>query len=194
LVGVIAIHILNGVVSQESEEYHSIFELRERKNPKVVLTPQLQIHLLELPKFHLAAEAIQDNLERWSYFLKHAEALEPRQLPVNLQTDDISQAVEVLQIMNQDDRERMLYEARQKAWRDAETNRVEAFDRGIDRGRLVQMYEQLEWFLNLKFSSSGTALMPVVRRVESLDSLLQIRDWIQAANSIEELTRKLVVE
>jgi hypothetical protein len=36
--------------------------------------------------------------------------------------------------------------------------------------------------------------MPVVRRVESLDSLLQIRDWIQAANSIEELTRKLVVE
>jgi hypothetical protein len=108
--------------------------------------------------------------------------------------------------MNQDDRKRTLYEARQKAWRDAETDRAEAFDRGIEigttrginlgvvQGRLLQMYDQIEWFLNLKFSSSGVALMSAVRRVDSLDSLLKIRDWIQAANSIEELTSKLVVE
>jgi glycerol-3-phosphate O-acyltransferase len=49
-------------------------------------------------------------------------------LPANLQTDDIRQAVEVLQIMNQNDRERMLDEARQKAWRDASIRAIRSLD------------------------------------------------------------------
>jgi predicted transposase/invertase (TIGR01784 family) len=115
----IGIGFLNDVLFPQLPEYHLSFHLREDRNPQVVLSPHAEIHLLELPKFRLSAEALQDPLGQWLYFLRHAEGIDTDVLPPTLQAPEIRRAFEELIMVTQSERDRAKYEERFKAQLDA---------------------------------------------------------------------------
>jgi predicted transposase/invertase (TIGR01784 family) len=97
--------------------YHHRFRLRDDCG-EVTLTDHLEIHLVELPKFTLTAEQLTTTLEMWCYFLKHGEELDTEALPAKLDVPPVRRALEVLNVMSLNDREREVYQAKLKARRD----------------------------------------------------------------------------
>jgi predicted transposase/invertase (TIGR01784 family) len=114
--------------------WHSVFELRERQTG-VVFSEQMQMHLLEIPKFKMAHDELRTPLEGWVYFLKHGAELDPEQLPLALHRPDYQQALEEMKMMTKDELERDIYENRLKAQRDFAAATEEAEERGRNEGR-----------------------------------------------------------
>ena len=91
----ISICFLNQTMFHQREAYHSVFGLWERTR-QLCLTEHLEIHLLEIPKFHRAVEALREPLDFWLYFLQNGKELDADALPSRLARPEIQQAMEVL--------------------------------------------------------------------------------------------------
>jgi len=74
-------------------------------------------------------------LDRWLYFLRHAENLDTAALPGTLDVPEIHRALGDLQMMTQSELERERYESRLKLQRDIYTALKEARDEGEEKGR-----------------------------------------------------------
>ena len=115
------------------EDHHLVFRLREEKHG-AAFSDDLEIHLVELPKFTKTAEQLTSALDRWCYFLRHGEDLDPDRLPASLDVPEIRRALEVLTVFTQDEREREIYELRLKYQRDQSSLLQDAEERGIEKG------------------------------------------------------------
>jgi predicted transposase/invertase (TIGR01784 family) len=120
--------------------WHSVFELRERETG-VIFSDQLQLHVLEIPKFSLTADELRTPLEQWMYFLKHGAELDPDHLPQALRGPDYQQALEEMKQMTQSELERERYESRLKAQRDLAALLQDARSEGLAQGRSEALAE-----------------------------------------------------
>ncbi|MFM9966470.1 MAG: Rpn family recombination-promoting nuclease/putative transposase [Planctomycetaceae bacterium] len=113
----ISICFLNQILFPEIATFHSRFQLVDPRFGHC-LTDRIEMHLIELPKFTMAATDLAEDLDQWLYFLCHGADLKSQQLPNRLWLPEVGKAVQELEIMNQIDLERERYLARQKAQRD----------------------------------------------------------------------------
>ena len=113
----ISICFLNDIMFPDREPCHSLFRLLDPDH-RLCLTPHLEIHLLELPKFKRKLASLHEPLDFWLYFFQNAKGLDPNALPGPLARPEISEAMEVLKVFTQSDVERDRYENRLKALRD----------------------------------------------------------------------------
>ena len=115
---VICINILNFVLIKELPAMHTCFMLLEKNNPEFALTRHCMLHFLELPKLN-KKNNFSNNLERWLTFLK-AEGQEEETMKVIMDDDAIFvKAHEEYTSFTRNDRMREIYEAREKALKDA---------------------------------------------------------------------------
>jgi len=97
---------------------HTCFMLLEKNNPEFALTRHCMLHFLELPKIN-KKNNFASNLERWLTFLK-AEGQEEETMKVIMDDDAIFvKAHEEYTSFTRNDRMREIYEAREKALKDA---------------------------------------------------------------------------
>ncbi len=130
----ISICFLNQTCFPEETDHHLIFRLLETKKG-LLLSDNLEIHLIELPKFTKTAEQLSSGLDRWCFFLRHGAELDPEHLPPGLDVPMIRRAVEVLKVFTQDEREREVYEQRLKFQRDLSSSLRDQREQGIEVGR-----------------------------------------------------------
>jgi len=52
------------------ERYHHVFHLREDQEPELVLSDDLEIHFLELPKLETGLYSLEDSLVKWLLFIR----------------------------------------------------------------------------------------------------------------------------
>jgi predicted transposase/invertase (TIGR01784 family) len=140
----VSISFLENVLFPQVPEYHLQFRLGEVRH-QIPLTEDIEFHVIELPKFTKAEEALADDLDNWLYFLKHAEKMDTGSLPTFIQRrPHLLRALGELEMMTQDAAERELYESRRKAQLDYNTaiktalmdGRVEGVARGEQIGRI----------------------------------------------------------
>lgn len=129
----ISICFVNDRLFADAPDWRLRFELWDAER-KMRLTDRLAIHVFELPKFDRQAEQLTSELERWLYFLRHGDQLDPDELPNTLQVQPISQALEELTMLTQNDLERERYEARRKNLLDELSVRKE-YERGLKQTR-----------------------------------------------------------
>jgi predicted transposase/invertase (TIGR01784 family) len=113
----ISICFTKQVLFADVDEYHLNFRLREEKHA-VEFSDDLEIHLIELPKFNKTSDQLASELDRWCYFLRHGADLDPDTLPASLDVPEIRRALEVLAMFTKDENEREIYELRLKYQRD----------------------------------------------------------------------------
>jgi predicted transposase/invertase (TIGR01784 family) len=178
----ISIHILGDFLFRDLPEYHLQFALREAKHRELLLTNHLQMHIIELPKFTLSAEQLDNEFQKWCYFLIHGEELEPKALPKNLKNPSIEKAVEVLEIMTHNDLERERYEARLKAQRDESSLKTSSFQEGKIEGERIgiQKGEQIgiqkgEQIGIQKGEQIGIQKGEQIGLLEAIEGLLEVR-------------------
>lgn len=135
----ISICVLNRTLFRDVADYHLSFRLRCDQHP-LVFTDDLVFHTLELPKFARAKSEISgcSAIEKWLYFLKHAEHAEASELVERLVDPEFEEAIGVLNMISRTPEERQLYEARIKFLHDQEAQmiaaRMEGIEKGIEKG------------------------------------------------------------
>jgi predicted transposase/invertase (TIGR01784 family) len=179
----ISVCFLDGVLFPETPRHHLVFRLIDRSEG-ITLTPDLTIHLLELPKFGLSADEVTTPLDAWLYFLRHAQRLDPEALPPSLDAPKIRDALEVLTMLSQADIDREIYEGRIKARRDqlmheeaAAYARVKALAEGradgIARGTLMGRIEFAQKLLRLPVTPRAELETMPMDALESLAARLE---------------------
>ena len=153
-----------------------------RHESKVRLSDHWGIHLFELPKFNMSVTELSSDIERWTYFLKHGQELDPATLPSTLASPAVRLATEVLEKMSHNTLERDQYEARQRFLRDQATNIAFAEERGEARGEARgQVKATRAMILQIGTKRLGAPPPEVVSQlneIADLDHLIQLADQI----------------
>jgi predicted transposase/invertase (TIGR01784 family) len=143
----IGIHILNFTSILGVSAYHNVFHIREEKTG-LHYFKDLELHTIELKKFveNVGKKELKDfvskiknALDMWSTFLSRHDLLKKDKLPSKLDNPALKKALNVLEIMNFTDDERMAYDDRLK-WLMIESNTLrkyeeKGFERGLETGR-----------------------------------------------------------
>ncbi|RLT20703.1 MAG: Rpn family recombination-promoting nuclease/putative transposase [Planctomycetota bacterium] len=132
----ISICVLTQPMFPESPALHLDFRLRESSSG-LILTDDMQIHLLQLNNLRVTAENVYHALpaERWAYFLQNADKLTPEEISRMFPDEEMAEAAGVLEMISQTPEQLMLYNARLKFQRDEEGRLELARQEGEARGR-----------------------------------------------------------
>ncbi len=122
-----------------TNDYHSVFRLREAEEG-FVLSDDLEIHFLELPKVAAVHQETSDLLVKWMLFLKAESKTKLEELAMSEPT--IRKAVNVLEFLSQDAEARRLYELREKALKD-ELNMIEGAKAEGERQKALEVAKNL---------------------------------------------------
>lgn len=129
----ISVCFVNSVVFPRVLGYHTHFRLVESEHG-IAFTDDIQIHVIELPKFRKSRNQLATPLDDWTYLLRHAPTMDSDDLPPSMNRPEIRQAVDALMMLAQSDIEREFYEDRLKAQRDERARLQHAQSQGFDRG------------------------------------------------------------
>src|SRR5580698_8901773 len=175
----ISIVFLNQVHHPEVSDYHLRFRLLEDRH-HFPYCGDLEVHVLELPKFKKAEAELSTGLENWLYFLQHVEKMDPEALPSALSGPLFTKAVRELVMLSQTDIERERYEARRKAQLDYNSGlkgarlegKAEGKAEGLAEGKIgvIQFCERL-----LRRPETLTEQLQSL----SLDELIKLADDLQ---------------
>lgn len=133
----ISINILNYNCFKEGT-YHEIAKIR-REYKNTLLTEDLEMHYIQIPKFIQEKRGTETKLEQWIQFIGYItekgvkEAMEKNKV--------IKRAKEELENLSGNDEIRRLAELRDKAIRDEKTNLRGAKEEGIRKGRKDEKIE-----------------------------------------------------
>lgn len=130
----IAVCFVDTPLFPELDDYHLTFELREQRH-HTAFTDQMAVHILELTKFRKTVEELTTPLDRWLYFLRHAEELDVDVLPRALDVPELRWALGDLMMISHSKLDRERYESRLKMQRDVYTALAEKLDEGRAEGR-----------------------------------------------------------
>lgn len=191
---VISICFLDGILFPDHDECHLRFKLLET-TAQFPFTDHLDLHLFQLPHFIKPADDLTSDLDLWLYVLNNGKGLDLGELPQNLQVAEVEEALEALAVLTQDRMQREIYEAREKARRDAEDWRIalrhaeekvqESFAKGRESGHEAGREEGRE-----EGRAKGRAEGVLVGRIRTYEELLSRTpkpDAELAAMSIDEL-------
>ena len=143
-------------------KYHNIFRLLE-KDSGVLLTDVLEIHFLELPKLEQKEVTLESPLVNWLLFFKAFQDQKLREvLAVN--EPAIGKAISALDLIEQDEQARRIYELREKARYDYTSAMDARLEQGLEQGKTETKTEIARNMLLLKMNTS------VIQKVTGLSS------------------------
>ncbi len=114
---VICICFLDGVLFPQIADYHLYFQLLERQR-HIPLTNQIEFHFFQLDYFRKSESELNDKVEKWIYFFNNAMKMDVSELPKSLDEAEYAEAIGALAMLDQNELDRELYEARERAKRD----------------------------------------------------------------------------
>ena len=176
----VSICLLDRVLFRDVSDPHLDFRLRDSRHG-VLLSDDLQVHLLELPKYNPESEDLSSAspLEKWLYFFRFAADLSPQEIGQRLSDSIFQEAAGVLEMISRTPRERELYEARLKLDRDEAARLLGAREEGREEGerigKLIGVIQTLQELLGDSVSSSDELRAESDESLSSLVSLLQSR-------------------
>ena len=132
----------------DNDRYHNTFHLRE-DHTELILTNDIEIHMIELQKLREIAVGQQRKLVRWMLFLLGPAPEKMEELA--MEEPAIKKALTTLEFLSQDREARELYEARQKAMNDwissiegaREEGRAEIVRRMLIKGMSIEEVAEL---------------------------------------------------
>lgn len=129
---VIVINILDFVLYNHTDNFHSKLIVVDAENRAVRLNPYYETHFLEIPKFQKTCYDATTPQEKWMLFFKEPKKETLKELSMHSQ--EIAQAFESLEVLSHNPNKRAEYEARMKELLDIKNgmyvNRLEGIKEG----------------------------------------------------------------
>jgi predicted transposase/invertase (TIGR01784 family) len=149
LKAVYCIAILDFSFDEKDPEYLHHIQLKNQRNQ--VFYDKLMFVFVEVRKFNKLLQDLNNNIDRWLYFIKHLPNLDD--LPVALQNNlFFPRILELAEVVKFDQTQRDAYENSLKYYWDLHAitstafndGEQEGYDKGLDEGRLSGLKEGLE--------------------------------------------------
>jgi predicted transposase/invertase (TIGR01784 family) len=195
-----SINISTFTLFPKQSQFHLVFQIKERKNPEILLTEDFEIHILELPKLKKNIFELQSTFEEWMFLLKSVENLKEVELKtLERKNPKVKKVISELRVLSQDEKTRLLYEERLKANLDYNSGLQNAFTKGraegeqigIQKGKtegaIESLYLGIELALENKFNFKGLALLPKVKKNKDLTLLKKILEIVLKSKDLEEV-------
>ena len=109
---------------------HTKWQIKESENGKTILTKDLEIHIIEMPKIKEKLE--EGSLKKWILFLENPEGEETKKMAEN--EKEIKEAIETLEEISSDEAKERMAELRQKYIMDRAEELETAEEKGIKKG------------------------------------------------------------
>ena len=139
---VYSITFLNASLFKNTEDFLTTFLLLDKKTGKIQLTDHLEMHIIELEKIGKNLSGIHTKLESWAYFFREVHNLTEDALQdLRSKNPMIEKAIEELEYLSQDDKNRQLYEEQLKAELDYNSGIYAAFRDGKLEGEKLKALE-----------------------------------------------------
>ena len=179
-----SICFLDGILFRETKSFHTRFQLCSLEH-QLVFTDQLEVHLIELPKYRGEAAVLSQArpVEKWAYFLGHAAQMEVPDIERLFRDPVFVEAGGILEMISKTEEERVRYELRMKALRDLRDNLESAEMRGLEtgrqqgreEGRLEGTIQTLQELLGEPVTNSDELAKRDPKQLEELARTLQTR-------------------
>lgn len=132
----------------KNDRFHNGYRLKEIETNEE-LTDIQEIHFIEIPKLKKLSseEEVTDLLEAWIEFLREPESSFVRK--IEMTNDEIRLAKDKLYNLSMNDKEREIYELREKSIKDEVSALYNAEEKGIVKGIEMAQIEIAKKFLNL---------------------------------------------
>jgi predicted transposase/invertase (TIGR01784 family) len=145
----IVISILDFIYFPGEDRHHRIVSLRDIETyEKYDGLNYMDLHFVELKKFKKELKDVKTTLDRWATFLNNAYQYEKDKIPAELAEDkEIKKAIEKLDVMYLNNKEREFYEAEQKKMRDTAEALRTAEEKGKENGakdKAIEMARNLK--------------------------------------------------
>ena len=128
----IEVLIVNFEIKELKElEYHSKWKIIEEKDWKFILTEDLELHIIEIPKIY-RTEGKEEELTKWIYFIENPESEKVGEYMK--ENKEMKEAKEKLEVMSEDERMQILAELKEKAIRDEKATERYGMKVGMERG------------------------------------------------------------
>ena len=128
----IEVLIVNFEIKELKElEYHSKWKIIEEKDRKLILTEDLELHIIEIPKIY-RKEGKEEELTKWIYFIENPESEKVGEYMK--ENKEMKEAKEKLEVMSEDERMQILAELKEKAIRDEKATERYGMKVGMERG------------------------------------------------------------
>ena len=120
--------------------FHTKWKIIEEKERKIILTEDLELNIIEMPKVHkLKATGKEKKLKEWISFLENPES---KEVSIYMEKNEsMKNAKDKLDKMSEDERVRRLAELREKAIMDEKEAEYTGYCNGLEEG-LEQGIEQ----------------------------------------------------
>jgi predicted transposase/invertase (TIGR01784 family) len=116
-------------------KYHTQFFLLEKDYPDVQLSEDMEIHIIELPKFQKKLDEIRDNLDLWVYTIKESNRLKEDEMKIIVDKNPkMEKAFDQLEEYSRDKKLRDEYEHRLMEETTYKSALQENFEKGIEKG------------------------------------------------------------
>ena len=107
----------------------------QEKELKTDLTDDLEINIIEIPKFVKESNELKEELDYWVYLLRDSQKLKGETMKVlEKKNPKLKKAISELKTVSLDKKNREYYEMRRKAELDYNTNIESAFKKGLSEG------------------------------------------------------------
>lgn len=181
----IGIHILHFTSILDTDQYHNVFHITERKTGHKFFE-NLELHTVELKKFSNNTESdlvdilpkVKNALDMWTTFLTRHDLLNREHLPKPFNDPALKKALDVLEVMNFNAKERAIYEDHIK-WLRMEASalkkqEMKGITKGKQEGRQEEkketVHEMLKMNLSLEVISRCTRLsIEEIQRIREQD-------------------------
>lgn len=158
---------------------HTRFVLHDAKH-KLDLIDDLQVHLVELPKYNVQADSISQAtaMEQWAFFLKQADQCDAEALRTLLPGPAFTKATGVLEMVSRTPDLRAAHDSRVKAewdrFSELEDARVEGREEGQAKGELIGQIKLLQRLLKEPVAEkSGLNALSDEKLTQLVDELQQ---------------------
>lgn len=117
---------------KDIEKYHTIWNLREKDYPKTILTNDIEMHILEIPKIQ-KNEILKDELVQWLKFIENPGSKEVQRFME--ENKYLKQARKELEHLSGDPDFKRLLESRAGFLRDVDAKMEVAEEKGREEGK-----------------------------------------------------------
>ncbi|HRG47658.1 MAG TPA: Rpn family recombination-promoting nuclease/putative transposase [Leptospiraceae bacterium] len=158
LTKVYSFNFVNFEIFPKQDRFYWSFQISDKNQNEIILTEDLNIYIIEMPKFLKDLDSLQSPLDFWIYLLKEVTHLKGEQMKtLKKKNPKIKKALDELKFVSQDKRSRELYEARLKTEMDysarfeyqlqkmKEEGKLEGLQEGIRKTKVETAKQLLAW-------------------------------------------------
>ncbi len=189
---VIAINILDFILFDDIEEYHTRHLIKEDISNNCYLR-DIRYHFIELPKFNKGETDLDDMADKWIYFIKEAGHLE--NIPKRLELEPYRHAFEIANLAGMSKQELDAFEAASIVLQDEKGALEAALNKGRSQGKIEGkiegLKEAIKLGLELKYGVEGLKLLERINNITSVEKLEALKGTVKISKSMEEIEKLL---